>query len=85
MLKLFAGTFAIATLAAMFTGPAPAQAGIEYPWCAQYDERTGGGTNCGFVTLQQCRAAISGAGGTCYENPAYAVAGPQPKRHRDRR
>jgi hypothetical protein len=85
MLKLFAGTIATAALASLLLGPAPAKAGIEYPWCAQYNERTGGGTNCGFSTLAQCRAAVSGVGGGCYQNPAYPIASPQPKRHNTRR
>jgi Protein of unknown function (DUF3551) len=33
-----------------------------YKWCAV---ESGGGTNCGFVTIEQCRATISGMGGTC--------------------
>ena len=39
-----------------------------YRWCAQYER---GGTNCYFVTLEQCRAAISGNGGFCRENGFY--------------
>ena len=35
-----------------------------YGWCANYSGRTGG-TNCYFMTLGQCRAAISGVGGIC--------------------
>jgi hypothetical protein len=36
-----------------------------YPWCAEYwGDRGGGGTNCGFLTLEQCRAAVSGVHGT---------------------
>jgi hypothetical protein len=33
-----------------------------YRWCAEYGGggQGGGGTNCYFVTLEQCRAAISG-------------------------
>ena len=31
-------------------------------WCASYDN---GGTNCGFSTFEQCRAAVSGVGGSC--------------------
>ncbi len=86
MLKIFAGTFAIAALAAVVAGPTPAQAGIEYPWCAVYPESTVGGTNCGFSTLAQCRATAIGTGGTCYENPAYTpAAASQPKRHGNRR
>jgi hypothetical protein len=84
MLKLIVGTFAVAMLAPLLTGPTPAQAGTEYPWCAVYSESTIGATNCGFTTLAQCRAAISGAGGGCYENPAYVIASPQPKRQTPR-
>jgi uncharacterized protein DUF3551 len=34
-----------------------------YRWCAI--DSVGGGTNCGFVTVEQCRASISGVGGFC--------------------
>jgi hypothetical protein len=34
-----------------------------YKWCAV--DSAGGGTNCGFVTIEQCRATISGRGGFC--------------------
>ncbi|MGI8525271.1 MAG: DUF3551 domain-containing protein [Pseudolabrys sp.] len=41
----------------------------DYPWCAVYSGRDGGsGTNCGFSNLAQCRATISGVGGTCEPN-----------------
>ena len=33
-----------------------------YKWCAI---ESGGGTNCGFATVEQCRATISGMGGSC--------------------
>ena len=43
-----------------------------YRWCAQYGgSGHGGGTNCYFVTLQQCQWAISGNGGFCRPNPFY--------------
>jgi Protein of unknown function (DUF3551) len=43
-----------------------------YRWCADYSGgRGGGGTNCYFMTIQQCRAAISGVGGFCRENGFY--------------
>jgi hypothetical protein len=77
MLKTIAAALALATLA--FTNMAPAQAGIEYPWCVQYPESTVGATNCGFVTLAQCAAAASGNGGRCYGNPAYPEVA-RPKR-----
>ena len=34
-----------------------------YKWCAV--DSSSGGTNCGFVTIEQCRATISGKGGSC--------------------
>lgn len=50
-----------------FTGTAEAD---PYRWCADYGGgRGGGGSNCYFVTYEQCRAAISGNGGWCRENP----------------
>jgi hypothetical protein len=39
-----------------------------YRWCAEYGGGRGGGTNCYFVTLEQCRAAVSGNGGFCRES-----------------
>jgi hypothetical protein len=53
----------------------------EYPWCAQYSMR-GGPTNCGFETIAQCRATVSGIGRFCNRNlrhrPGYAASGNQP-------
>jgi hypothetical protein len=49
----------------------PAQA-QNYPWCAQYGGGdTGGGTNCGFTTFEQCLATLSGMGGFCNRNTQY--------------
>jgi hypothetical protein len=43
-----------------------------YRWCAEYSGGMGGGgTNCGFVTLEQCRATVSGIGGFCVPNQFY--------------
>jgi len=42
-----------------------------YRWCAEYGGGRGGGTNCYFMTLGQCRAAISGLGGFCRPNTFY--------------
>jgi|KBSMisStaDraftv2_1062788.scaffolds.fasta_scaffold2387014_1 hypothetical protein len=64
---------ALAALFSLFvlSAAAPAQAD-PYRWCAQYGGgRGGGGENCYFVTLQQCRAAISGNGGFCRQNGFY--------------
>ena len=54
-----------------------------YRWCAEYGGRGGGGTNCYFVTLEQCRAAISGNGGFCRQNQFYT--GRQVREERRRR
>jgi Protein of unknown function (DUF3551) len=43
-----------------------------YPWCAQYGGGdTDGGQNCGFTTLEQCMATVSGIGGSCVVNNLY--------------
>lgn len=51
------------------------------PWCAHYG--TGLGTNCGFYTIEQCRAAISGVGGHCTPNPFEAGTDPRRRNRRD--
>ena len=40
-----------------------------YKWCAVYSAK--GATNCGFISIEQCRATISGAGGSCVPNQFY--------------
>ena len=59
---------AIAMLVSMIANPAQAR---EYPWCAHYGGADNDSTNCGFSTIEQCRAAISGVGGFCQTNPRY--------------
>jgi hypothetical protein len=63
-----------------------ARAGIEYPWCAQYaGGPAGGGRNCAFSTVAQCRATISGMGGFCEPNLFYpGSAGDAPRSRRRR-
>lgn len=39
-----------------------------YKWCAQYQN---GSNNCGFTTIEQCRASVSGVGGSCAPNSFY--------------
>ena len=61
-----------------------------YRWCAQYAGYGGGGIeSCYYVTLEQCRAAVSGIGGFCRESGWYdgrpvSTDGPLPKPHRKR-
>ena len=54
----------------------PATAAVEYPWCADLGKELGA-TNCGFVTIEQCRATVSGIGGSCVPNPFYYAAMPE--------
>ena len=60
-------------LGLVFVGATSLSASADpYRWCAEYGGfRGGGGTNCYFVTIEQCRAAASGNGGFCRPNPYY--------------
>ena len=45
-----------------------------YRWCAEYSGGgggSGGGTNCYFLTIEQCQAQVSGIGGFCRPNLFY--------------
>jgi hypothetical protein len=56
-------------LAASAATPAHAD---PYRWCATYGGFGGGGVeSCYYVTLEQCRASVSGLGGFCRESPWY--------------
>jgi hypothetical protein len=46
-----------------------------YPWCAVYSGDAGGASNCGFLTIEQCRATVSGIGGSCEPNQFYNPRG----------
>jgi len=62
---------------------APAVNADPYKWCAV--NGSGGGINCGFATIEQCRASVSGQGGSCEPkqvippnlSPAARAAAPQ--------
>lgn len=62
----FAGLLAVGVLASADGAKAD-----PYRWCAQYGTSDDNGTNCYFLTLQQCQAAISGNGGFCTPNQFY--------------
>ena len=49
------------------------------PYCAQFSDGTS--PNCGFATLQQCDASISGVGGVCNLNPASTYQAPPRARY----
>lgn len=60
-----------------------------YRWCADYmGGHLGGASNCYFLTLEQCRATVSGVGGYCKPNVFYdglPIGGQQPRRAKPRR
>lgn len=68
------------------TGGPPALA-QNYPWCAYYGGGIdGGGTNCGFISYEQCMVTLSGIGGFCDRNTLYVPPpGPHPSRSPRRR
>jgi Protein of unknown function (DUF3551) len=54
-----------------------------YPWCAVYGGGPEfGGINCGFLTLEQCRATVSGVGGSCQPNQFYNPRPSPSQKHR---
>jgi hypothetical protein len=62
--------FAAAMIAlAASAAPAPAESQTYYPWCAHY--MPDGGTNCGFVSWEQCMQTARGAGAYCERNSFY--------------
>ena len=77
MTRFNSALFAIIAIAAMAALARPAAA-IEYPWCAQYGGMSDGGRNCGFSTLAQCLATVSGIGGGCERNLFYPSATERP-------
>jgi Protein of unknown function (DUF3551) len=64
LLPIFAGGFALAVIAA------PVAAQTNYPWCSNFADGFGG-TNCGFVSYEQCMATVRGSGGFCNKNDMY--------------
>ena len=68
-------TFVIFILAVVASLPdlsTPVKAAMNIPGAPQYGGgSSGGGRNCGFSTLEQCRVTISGIGGFCAPNVFY--------------
>ena len=71
MQKTTSALFILSAIALVSALATPAQAEPQYPWCAVYGMRGDLGTNCGFSTLEQCRATVSGIGGSCEPNQFY--------------
>ncbi len=76
---------ALAALALLATGAGGTSAqASEGLYCAQESGRNGY-TNCGYYTFEQCRAAISGVGGFCMQNPAVRAYSIEDTYYRPRR
>ena len=59
---------ATALLVVMGASPSMAR---DYPICARLATNDFNPT-CDYDTMQQCRATVSGIGGDCFQNPAFA-------------
>lgn len=85
MRGLYPAALIAATLLPAAFAPSAAHAD-PYRWCAVYGGgMSGGGTNCGFITLEQCRATISGMGGWCQPNQFYTGPEERPARRAHKR
>ena len=60
---------AVALPVTLSNAPANALPYDPYPGCADYSARNRGGSNCGFLTIEQCWATVSGIGGFCRAQP----------------
>jgi uncharacterized protein DUF3551 len=61
--------FAALTLAAaVLIQPGAGQAAPYWPWCSQYDNKSGA-HSCAFSSWEQCMDTVRGIGGYCYANP----------------
>lgn len=69
---------AAASLVAAAITAVPVRAEPEYAWCAHLSIQ-GGGQSCTFVTIEQCRAYVSG-GGFCQANPRASAFAEMPRR-----
>ena len=80
------GVAALTVLIAGLAADTAAAQADPYRWCAQYSGRgMGGSSNCYFMTLQQCQAAVSGVGGFCRPNSFYTGPAERPRRSKKRR
>jgi hypothetical protein len=50
-----------------------------YKWCAVLNMGDAA-YNCGFNTIEQCRATVSGVGGSCEPNPFYTEPVKKPEK-----
>jgi hypothetical protein len=76
-MTIIRAAFAVLAVAALARlGCPPAAAETYRPWCAQYFSSSGdNGTNCGFISYEQCMMTARGAGAYCVQNPWYLQYG----------
>ncbi len=90
MLRLYSVLLALTALVALaLSAPTAGKAASykwadPYKWCAVYGGKMDA-RNCGFVTLEQCRWAISGNGGICEENLFYSGPAEPTVKHKRKR
>ena len=87
MRGLYSAALIAATLLPAAFSPSAAHAAPydPYRWCAVYSGDMGGGTNCGFITLKQCRDTVSGIGGFCALNQFYTGPEERPAKRAHKR
>src|SRR5215813_12745607 len=61
------------------TLPSAAQSAYTYPWCALLGDRSGA-QSCYYTSQAQCRASLSGIGGSCIPNPYVTFSRPDNRR-----
>lgn len=71
MRRQLVATIILAALVAFAVLTPTAGKADQYKWCAVYGGEMGGASNCGFVTIEQCQATVSGIGGFCEPNQFY--------------
>jgi hypothetical protein len=76
-----AAMMSIATALPLLGGAIESRA-TEGPWCHTFGGSQGPIENCGFRTLEVCRAEIPGNGGSCSPNPRWHADRPdRARRH----
>jgi hypothetical protein len=71
MIRAAFALLAVAAFAAVHAHPTAAE--IYRPWCVHY--LPDNGTNCGFISYEQCMMTARGAGAKCVQNPWYLQYG----------
>jgi hypothetical protein len=68
----------------MFVMAADLAQAQNYPWCAAGSYKDGA-RSCGYVSFEQCMAAIQGGSAFCEQNPMYRPGGEIPPLRRQPR